>query len=129
MKILFVTSNRLGDAVLSTGLLDHLIRTHPDALITVVCGPVAEGVFERMPNRERTIVLRKLSWGRHWVPLWSDVALQPVGSGRRHSGIGAVLGRPDTPARGLSPHRRPQNRSARCNSGPVAAADAGCMDK
>ena len=73
MKILFVTSNRLGDAVLSTGLLDHLIRAHPDARITVVCGPVAEGVFERMPNRERTIVLSKRSKGRHWLPLWADV--------------------------------------------------------
>jgi ADP-heptose:LPS heptosyltransferase len=74
MKILFVTSNRLGDAILSTGLLDHLIRSHPDARITVVCGPVAEGVFTRMPNRKRTIVLRKRSWGRHWLPLWVRVA-------------------------------------------------------
>jgi heptosyltransferase III len=73
MKILFVTSNRLGDAVLSTGLLDHLIRTYPDARITVVCGPVAEGVFARMPNNDRTIVLRKRSRGRHWLPLWADV--------------------------------------------------------
>ncbi|WP_428492578.1 glycosyltransferase family 9 protein [Rhodopila sp.] len=75
MKILFVTSTRLGDAVLSTGLLDHLIRRHPAARITVVCGPVAEGVFARMPNRERTIVLRKQSGGRHWVALWRDVAM------------------------------------------------------
>jgi lipopolysaccharide heptosyltransferase III len=71
MKILFVTSNRLGDAVLSTGLLDHLIRTHPGARITVVCGPVAEGVFARMPNRDKTIILRKLPRGRHWLPLWA----------------------------------------------------------
>jgi heptosyltransferase-3 len=76
MKILFVTSNRLGDAVLSTGLLDHLIRTHPAARFTIVCGPVAEGVFARMPNRERTIVLRKQSWGRHWLPLWAETAPQ-----------------------------------------------------
>lgn len=75
MKILFVTSNRLGDAVLSTGLLDHLIRTHPTARITVVCGPVAEGVFARMPNLDRIIVLHKRTRGRHWLPLWADVAL------------------------------------------------------
>src|ERR1700761_493984 len=74
MRILFVTSNRLGDAVLSTGLLDHLIRTHPAARITVVCGPVAEGLFARMPNRERTIVFRKRPWGRHWLPLRADAA-------------------------------------------------------
>lgn len=70
MRILFVTSNRLGDAVLSTGLLDHLISTYPDARITVACGPVAEGVFARMPNRERTIILRKQRYGLHWLPLW-----------------------------------------------------------
>ena len=70
MRILFITSNRLGDAVLSTGLLGHLLRTHPDACITVACGPVAEGVFARMPNRVRTIVLEKRRGGLHWLPLW-----------------------------------------------------------
>jgi ADP-heptose:LPS heptosyltransferase len=74
MRILFITSNRLGDAVLSTGLLDHLIRTHPDARITVVCGPVAEGVFARMPNRERTIVLDKRPYRLHWPGLWLATA-------------------------------------------------------
>ena len=74
MRILFVTSNRLGDAVLSTGLLDWLIRTHPDASITVACGPVAEGVFARMPNRARTIVLEKRSYSLHWLPLWFSTA-------------------------------------------------------
>lgn len=73
MRILFVTSNRLGDAVLSTGLLDHLLRTYPDARITVACGPVAEGVFARMPNRERTIVLDKRAWRLHWLPFWASV--------------------------------------------------------
>lgn len=73
MRILFITSNRLGDALLSTGLLDHLIRTQPDARITVACGPVAEGVFARMPNRERTIVLDKHPYRLHWLPLWASV--------------------------------------------------------
>ena len=73
MRILFVTSNRVGDAVLSTGLLDHLIRSHPAARITVVCGPVAEGVFARMPNRERTIVLAKRRANLHWLTLWWEV--------------------------------------------------------
>ena len=74
MRILFVTSNRVGDAVLSTGLLDHLIRTHPEARFTVVCGRVAEGVFARMPQRERTIILDKRPYNAHWLPLWHEVA-------------------------------------------------------
>lgn len=74
MRILFITSNRLGDAVLSTGLLDHLLRTHPDARFTIACGPVAEGVFARMPNREHTIVLDKRPYRLHWPGLWFATA-------------------------------------------------------
>jgi len=74
MRILFVTSNRLGDAVLSTGLLDHLIRTYPAARFTVVCGPVAAGVFARMPGLERIIAVEKRQMGAHWLPLWGAVA-------------------------------------------------------
>jgi ADP-heptose:LPS heptosyltransferase len=70
VRILFITSTRIGDAVLSTGLLDHLIRTHPEARITVACGPVAEGLFARMPQRERTIVMVKRGLARHWLDLW-----------------------------------------------------------
>ncbi|MFN8981315.1 MAG: glycosyltransferase family 9 protein, partial [Alphaproteobacteria bacterium] len=40
MRILFISSTRIGDAVLSTGLLDHLMRAHPEARFTIVCGRV-----------------------------------------------------------------------------------------
>lgn len=71
MRILFVTSNRIGDAVLSTGLLDHLLKTYPKARFTIACGPVAEGLFARMPQRDVTIVMEKQSYCRHWLPLWT----------------------------------------------------------
>ncbi|GGG41596.1 glycosyl transferase [Caldovatus sediminis] len=74
VRILFVTASRLGDAVLSTGLLDHLIRSHPEARITVACGPVAEGVFARMPNRARTVVLAKRRYRAHWLGLLAAAA-------------------------------------------------------
>lgn len=74
MRILFVTATRIGDAVLSTGLLDHLLRTHPGARVTVACGPAAAGVFTRMPGLERLIVVTKQPWSRHWIGLWAKVA-------------------------------------------------------
>ncbi len=67
MRILFVTSNRIGDAVLATGLLDHLLRAYPHARFTVACGPAAEGLFARMPRREQTIVFEKRPHSRHWL--------------------------------------------------------------
>lgn len=73
-SILFVTSNRVGDAVLSTGLLDHLLRARPEARFTIACGPAAEGVFARMPGREATFVLEKRPYGRHWLGLWRFAA-------------------------------------------------------
>ena len=74
MRILFVTSSRIGDAVLSTGLLDHLLRSHPEARFTVATGPVAEGVFLRMPRLDRLILMEKRRHGRHWLGLWAACA-------------------------------------------------------
>ncbi len=71
MKILFVTSTRIGDAVLSTGLLDYLITAFPSAQITLACGPLAAPLFAEMPNVERIIPMEKRSMSRHWVSLWS----------------------------------------------------------
>ena len=72
MQILFITATRIGDAVLSTGLLDHLGRTYPGARFTVACGPVAEGVFARMPGLERILVVDKRRFDRHWLTLWAQ---------------------------------------------------------
>lgn len=71
MKILFITSNRLGDAVISTGVLDALQKRYPAAVFTVVCGPVAAGLFEPDPRCERVITLEKRRHDRHWLDLWS----------------------------------------------------------
>lgn len=69
MRILFVTSTRIGDAVLSSGLLRHLIHTHPEARLTIACGPVAAPLFEAVPGLERLIVLEKKPFSGHWLVL------------------------------------------------------------
>ncbi|MCZ6483322.1 MAG: glycosyltransferase family 9 protein, partial [Alphaproteobacteria bacterium] len=74
MNILFITSTRIGDAVLSTGILDHLICQFPDARITVACGPEAAALFEAVPNLSRVIVMEKKPFARHWLGLWAGCA-------------------------------------------------------
>ena len=69
-RILFITGTRIGDAVLSTGLLDALRRRHPAAWFTVACGPPAAPVFQGLPQLERLIVLRKSRGAGHWRMLW-----------------------------------------------------------
>lgn len=72
MNILFITSNRVGDAVLSTGTLATLIEHYPGAQFTVACGPYAAGLFRATPNLKKLIVLEKRKWNRHWIDLWVD---------------------------------------------------------
>ncbi|CAI3931203.1 MULTISPECIES: glycosyltransferase family 9 protein [Commensalibacter] len=74
-NILFITSTRLGDAVISTGILNYLIQTYPNADFTIACGPVAAGVFERMPRRKKTIIMEKQRYDMHWFKLWKQCFL------------------------------------------------------
>ena len=74
MDILFVTATRIGDAVLSTGLLHYLIGRHPAARLTIAAGPIAAPLFEAVPRLERLIVVEKRRWALHWLPLYAAVA-------------------------------------------------------
>jgi len=70
VRILFLTATRIGDAVLSAGILRWLVERHPSAAVTVVCGPVAETLFGAVPGLEEVIVLRKRRLDLHWPELW-----------------------------------------------------------
>jgi heptosyltransferase III len=73
MDILFVTATRIGDAVLSTGLLACLIERHPGARVTIAAGPVASPLFEAVPGLERIVTVRKRPFSMHWPALWGAV--------------------------------------------------------
>ncbi len=73
MRILFITPRMIGDAVIACGVLDHLIRAYPDCRITVATSPAAAGLFDHMPQRERTILVVKRASRTHWLKLWAEV--------------------------------------------------------
>jgi heptosyltransferase-3 len=74
MRILFVTATRIGDAVLSTGLLAYLIERHPGARLTIAAGPVAAPLFAEVPGLDRLIVVEKRPLAAHWLRLYCGVA-------------------------------------------------------
>ena len=71
--ILFITSNRIGDAVLSSGLVKRLSDEIPNARFTIVAGPAAAPLFEEVPNLDRIILFAKAKGGGHWFDLWGQV--------------------------------------------------------
>jgi heptosyltransferase III len=70
VRLLFITSTRLGDAVLSTGALEHAIRVWGADEITVACGPVPASLFAGVPGLVRVLPMAKRPRGGHWIDLW-----------------------------------------------------------
>lgn len=116
LRILFITASRIGDAVLSTGLLAHLAATYPQAKVTVACGIAAASLFAPAPFVERVIPMVKRKRAGHWRDLW----LETVGTGwslvvdLRGSAIGYLL--PTLRRRVLKSAWDPKHRLAHLSS-------------
>lgn len=72
-KALFVTSNRIGDCVISSGVIREIARQVPGVQITVACGRPPAPFFRSAPNVERVIVLDKKKMAGHWFDLFKQV--------------------------------------------------------
>jgi ADP-heptose:LPS heptosyltransferase len=71
--ILFITATRIGDAVLSSGLIKFLADQIPNARFTIVSGPLAAPLFAHVPGLDRVIVMEKGKGKGHWFKLWNQV--------------------------------------------------------
>lgn len=74
--VLFITSSRIGDAVLSSGLLKYVHEHYPNAKVTICCGPLAASLFEGYPNLDRIIQIKKQKYNKHWLDVWRAVFTQ-----------------------------------------------------
>jgi heptosyltransferase-3 len=72
-RVLFVTSNRIGDCVISSGVIREIGRQLPGARITVACGRPPAPLFRSAPGVERVIILDKKKFAGHWIDLWKQV--------------------------------------------------------
>lgn len=76
MRILFISSSYLGDAVLTTGVLAHLMAQYPGARFTVACGPGPADLFRANPRVDHVHVMRKKRRSGHWIDLLKEVWAQ-----------------------------------------------------
>jgi len=96
MRILFVTSNRIGDAVLNSGVLAALLAEHPQARFTIAAGAASAPLFEAFPNLDRLLIMhKKRSRGLHWFHLWRQTAFcwWDIVVDMRRSAIGWIVPR------------------------------------
>ena len=67
-KILIISSNRLGDSILSSGLHNFFKNSFKSVELTLVCGETPSQLFKYCGNIDNLIVLKK----KHFLNLKKD---------------------------------------------------------
>ena len=69
-KVLVISSNRLGDCILSSGLSNFFKNEFKDTKVFFVCGPIPGDFFKLCKNIDKIIILKKRKFSLHWLYLW-----------------------------------------------------------
>ena len=75
MKVLFITSTRIGDAVLSTSILNYLKNRFPHCSLYIATGKTAALLFKNFNNVKKIFILEKKFFKIHWLELWTRTFL------------------------------------------------------
>jgi ADP-heptose:LPS heptosyltransferase len=62
LKVLFVRYERIGDMIMSTGMLRVLATSHPNITLDVLANPTTRPVLEHNPYVRRVFTLDRTSW-------------------------------------------------------------------
>lgn len=72
-KILIISSNRLGDAILSSGINHYYKSLYQKSRLTFVCGEVPAEIFKKCQNIDKVLPLKKKKYSLHWFFLWIKI--------------------------------------------------------
>jgi len=72
-RVLIISSNRLGDTILSSGLNNYYKDKYKDSQITFVCGEVPHDLFRYCKYIDIIIPLKKRKYSFHWLILFIKV--------------------------------------------------------
>ena len=72
MKILVISSNLIGDNILSTGVVQFFLNKYSNAKFTFVIGPSAGQIYDNFPNLERIIKIKKKKYNYHWLEIYKN---------------------------------------------------------
>ena len=70
MKVLFITSTRIGDAVLSTSILNYIKNRFPNSYFYIATGKTPASLFKNFQNVKKIFILEKKFFKIHWLELW-----------------------------------------------------------
>lgn len=74
-NILFITCSRIGDAVLTTCVLNYINKHIHNAKVTIAVDPLPAPLFENYPLLDQLLIVPKQKYSKHWLTLWKKVKL------------------------------------------------------
>ena len=72
MKILIISYNRIGDTILATGLINHLLQKYKKATFSIITSPISKIIYQDMPRLDNLIVIEKQKYSMHWFQIWQE---------------------------------------------------------
>ncbi len=77
MKILVISSNLIGDTILSTGVIEHFLKLYPKAKFTFIVGPTSSQIYSHFPSLEDMMIIKKKKFNLHWLQMyWKNRAIK-----------------------------------------------------
>ena len=70
MKILVISSNLIGDTILSTCVVEHFAKKYPKATFTFLIGPSSGQIYEFFPRKDKIILIKKKKFNMHWIDMY-----------------------------------------------------------
>ena len=70
MKILIISSNLIGDTILSTGIIENFSKIYPKAKFTFITGPSSGQIYKNFPSKEKIILIKKKKYNIHWINMY-----------------------------------------------------------
>ena len=72
MKILIISSNLIGDNILSSGVINYFYNLYPNSKFTFLIGPTASQLYEHFPGLDKTIIIKKKKFNFHWIDMYKN---------------------------------------------------------
>ena len=72
MKILIISSNLIGDTILSTGVINYFMKKYQQAKFTFIIGPTAGQIYQNFPNLDKIISIKKQKFNYHWFKIYRN---------------------------------------------------------
>ena len=72
MNILVISSNLIGDSILSTGIIKYFVDKNPNSKLTIVVGPSAAQIYNNFPNLNKILIVNKKRFELHWLKIWKN---------------------------------------------------------